>query len=87
MRGSYQYRSFSYVTDAARIAIRLMSKDKAAGRVINVGNDQEHARISDICHQLSVIMGIDPEMIEHGGPDGSVDVRMPDRIISVKVMD
>ncbi|HEY3272426.1 MAG TPA: SDR family NAD(P)-dependent oxidoreductase [Methanocella sp.] len=78
MFGGYQYRSFSYVTDAARMTIGLMNNDRAPGKVINIGNDLEQIRIADIGIQLCTIMGISPEIVEHGAPDGSVGVRMPD---------
>jgi UDP-glucose 4-epimerase/UDP-glucuronate decarboxylase len=78
MFGGYQRRSFSYVTDAAKMTINLMNSEKAADRVINIGNDQEHIRISDIAGQLAAIMGISPELVERGAPPGSADLRMPD---------
>ncbi|MFV9677675.1 MAG: NAD-dependent epimerase/dehydratase family protein, partial [Methanosarcinales archaeon] len=40
MFGGYQYRTFCYVTDAAKMTVNLMNNKEANNRVVNIGNDQ-----------------------------------------------
>lgn len=77
MYGGYQFRSFCFVTDAAKMTIKLMNDFQADSKVVNVGGE-EFIQISDIAKTLSNIMGISPEFIEKNAPEGSVDKRMPD---------
>ncbi len=78
MWGGDQFRTFCYVTDAAKMTIKVMNNNKTTGKVINVGNDQECVKISSIGERLSEIMKITPEFIEKGAPEGSTDYRIPD---------
>jgi len=78
MYGGYQFRSFCYVTDAAKMTINLMNNKMTNGLVINVGSDKESIKIESIGKDLSKLFGISPEIIEKGAPNGSIDKRMPD---------
>lgn len=78
MFGGYQYRSFCYVTDAAKMTIKLMNNKKANDNIINIGNDYKCVEISSIGKELSNIMNISPEFVEMGAPKGSTERRMPD---------
>ena len=78
MFGGYQYRTFCYVTDAAKMTIYLMNDEKANNKVVNIGNDQEVNKISSIGEKLCQIMGISPKFIEKGAPEGSTETRIPD---------
>lgn len=77
MFGGYQYRSFCYVTDAAKMTIKLMNNNTTNNKVINIGGE-EFIKISKIAELLSKIMGISPKFIEKNAPKGSVNKRMPD---------
>ena len=78
MFGGYQYRTFCYVTDAAKMTVNLMNDEKANNKVVNIGNDQEVIRIASIAEKLCQIMGISPKIIEKGAPEGSTEKRIPD---------
>jgi nucleoside-diphosphate-sugar epimerase len=78
MFGGYQYRTFCYVTDAAKMTINLMNTEKANNKVVNIGNDQECVKISSIGDKLSQIMKISPKFAEKGAPKGSTEKRIPD---------
>ena len=76
--GGDQYRTFCYVDDAAQMTINLMNTQDANGRVVNVGDDQNHIRIDALAKMLFEAKGIDPVIKERGAPDGSVADRKPD---------
>ena len=85
MYGGDQYRTFCYCTDAAKMTINVMNTPHSSGRVINIGNDKNNIKISDIGKQLAKIMKINPEFIEKGAPDGSVKKRIPDLTVIKKM--
>jgi nucleoside-diphosphate-sugar epimerase len=78
MYGGDQYRTFCYCTDAAKMTINVMNSPHSPGKVINIGNDKNNYKISDIGRQLAAIMKINPEFVENGAPAGSVSKRIPD---------
>ena len=78
MFGGYQYRAFCYVSDAAKMTINLMNNKKANNKVVNIGNDQEGVKISSIGEKICQLMGIAPEFVEKGAPEGSTETRIPD---------
>jgi UDP-glucose 4-epimerase len=78
MFGGDQYRTFCYVSDAAKMTINLMNNEKSNFKIINIGNDMENIKISSIGEKLSEIMNITPEFIEKGAPLGSPHQRIPD---------
>ncbi len=78
MFGGYQYRTFCYVTDAAKMTTNLMNNKEANNRVVNIGNDQEDIRIASIGEKLCKIMEISPKITENGAPKGSTEKRIPD---------
>ncbi|MFA4848750.1 MAG: NAD-dependent epimerase/dehydratase family protein [Methanoregula sp.] len=85
MYGGDQYRTFCYCTDAAKMTINVMNSLQSSGRIINIGNDKNNIKISDIGKQLAKIMKINPEFIENGAPDGSVKKRIPDLSVIKKM--
>jgi len=78
MRGGYQSRTFCYVTDAAKMTIKIMDNKNTISKVVNIGTDQESVKISSIGEMLSQIMKTSPEFLERGAPEGSTDRRVPD---------
>jgi len=78
MHGGDQYRTFCYVTDAAKMTINLMNDPKANGLVVNVGNDHDYIKISSLAKKIFSIMCVKPKLIEKGAPQGSVNRRRPD---------
>ncbi len=77
MYGGYQFRSFCYVEDAAKMTINVMNNRMANNKVINVGNDN-YIKISSIANLLFHLMRKTPKVIERGAPKGSVEKRKPD---------
>jgi UDP-glucose 4-epimerase/UDP-glucuronate decarboxylase len=55
-----------------------MRSPKAAGQLVNVGNDNEEIEIGSLVRLLFEITGYDAEIDEHPAPPGSVDRRCPD---------
>ncbi len=84
MFGGYQYRSFCYVEDAARMTINLMNNQKADKKIVNVGNDH-YIQISSIAEKLFQLTDFSPEVIERGAPEGSVEKRQPDLTLIKKL--
>lgn len=84
MFGGYQYRSFCYVEDAAKMTIKLMNNQKANNKVVNIGNDN-YIKISSIAKKLFHLIKIAPEVIEKGAPEGSVEKRKPDLTLIKKL--
>lgn len=78
MFGGHQYRTFCYVTDAAKMTINLMNNKSSNDKIINIGNDFESIKISSLAKKLSQIMQISPEFVERGAPLGSTEKRIPD---------
>ena len=78
MYGGQQYRSFCYVSDAAKMTINLMNNNKANNNIVNIGNDRECFKIEYIGKELTRLMNINPVFIEKGAPDGSIESRVPD---------
>jgi UDP-glucose 4-epimerase/UDP-glucuronate decarboxylase len=76
--GGYQYRTFCYCMDAAKMTINLMNNDKAYDKVVNVGNDADFFKISDVAKKICDMMEVEPELVEKGAPAGSVEKRIPD---------
>jgi nucleoside-diphosphate-sugar epimerase len=68
LSGGHQCRSFCYVTDAARMTIRLMGKEKSIGKAINVGSGREAVPLVDIGRMLAAIAGIRPEIVQQRSP-------------------
>jgi UDP-glucose 4-epimerase/UDP-glucuronate decarboxylase len=76
--GARQKRAFCYVDDAVTSVLDLMRSPRAAGRLVNVGNDQEEIEIRDLVRLLFEITGYNAEVEERPAPQGSVDRRCPD---------
>lgn len=77
MYGGYQYRSFCYISDAAKMIINLMNNKDANNKIVNVGGDN-YIKIASLAKMLCNIMGVSVEFIEKGAPKGSVEKRKPD---------
>ncbi len=84
MFGGYQFRSFCYVEDAAKMTINLMNCQKADNKIVNVGNDH-YIQISSIAEKLFQLTDVFPEVIERGAPEGSVEKRYPDLTLIKKL--
>ncbi len=77
MYGGDQYRSFCYVTDAARMTINLMECEEANGKVVNIGDDN-YVQIKELAEMIFDYFDVDPEIDDEGAPEGSVKKRKPD---------
>jgi len=76
MYGGYQYRSFCYVEDAAKMTINLMNNSNGNGKVVNVGGE-DYLKISILAQKICKILDVSIEFIEKGAPEGSVEKRKP----------
>lgn len=85
MHGGDQFRTFCYCTDAAKMTINIMNSALSSGKIINIGNDRNNQKISDVGRQLANLMKIKPEFIEKGAPEGSVNKRIPDLTLIKKI--
>jgi nucleoside-diphosphate-sugar epimerase len=66
------------INTAHSVMSMMRHKDEANGRVVNVGDDQNHIRIDTLAKMLFEAAGIDPVLKERGAPEGSVADRKPD---------
>lgn len=76
--GAEQRRAFCHVADAVEAMIRLMGTEAAWGRVVNIGNDAEEARIAELARLILDVAGFAPTIRHLPAPPGSVARRCPD---------
>lgn len=76
MYGGDQYRTFCYVTDAAKTTIQVMEKSQEI--LYNIGSDEREILIKDVAKSLFDIADFYPKIIEKGAPKGSIPRRKPD---------
>lgn len=76
--GPEQRRAFCHVADAVEAVTRLMATEQARGRVVNVGNDTEETRVSDLLGLVLRIARFAPRLEPVPAPPGSVARRCPD---------
>jgi UDP-glucose 4-epimerase/UDP-glucuronate decarboxylase len=76
--GPEQERAFCHVADAVDAVLRLMASPAAHGAVVNVGNDKEVTRISDLAALILRLANRRPRVDPRPAPAGSVARRCPD---------
>jgi len=76
--GTEQRRAFCHVADAVDAITGLMDAERAAGQIVNVGNDTEETVIGDLAGLILRLAGVSPRVERHVAPPGSVDRRCPD---------
>ena len=76
MYGGDQYRTFCYVSDAAKMTINVMNDSKNS--LYNIGSSDDEILIRDIAELLFSISDHHPDIEENGAPNGSVTHRKPD---------
>ena len=76
--GAEQRRAFCHVADAVDAVTRLMDAERAAGQIVNVGNDTVETVIGDLVGLVLRLAGVSPRIERHPAPPGSVDRRCPD---------
>jgi nucleoside-diphosphate-sugar epimerase len=86
MFGGYQYRSFCYVEDAARMTINLMDNSAADNKIVNIGSDN-YIQISSLAKKLCDIKETYFKLEEKGAPKGSIEKRKPDLNLIKKLGD
>ena len=74
--GHEDTRSFIYAEDAARATILLADSEAAAGRVVNVGSEDEMT-IRDLGYAVMKAAGLSGDIVLHASPKGSVKRRAP----------
>jgi nucleoside-diphosphate-sugar epimerase len=76
--GTDQYRAFCYVDDAVEAMLSLMTSDKAAGEIVDIGNDGEETNIGDLTKLVLRVADHFPTLDVEDAPVGSVARRCPD---------
>lgn len=76
--GGGQFRAFCYVGDAVRALEALVETAEPGVTLVNVGNDQEETRISELVDLVLEITGQRPIVEEKGAPALSPERRVPD---------
>jgi len=76
--GPEQRRAFCHVADALEAVVRLVTTERAWGRVVNVGNDTEETLVSDLLALVLRIARFAPRLEPMPAPPGSVARRCPE---------
>ncbi|CCH30272.1 NAD-dependent epimerase/dehydratase family protein [Actinosynnema sp. NPDC047251] len=76
--GSDQFRAFCHVDDAVEAMVRLMAAERAADRIVHIGNDSVETNIGELTELVLKIAGHDPVLDREPAPAGSVRRRCPD---------
>ena len=76
--GPEQRRAFCHVADALEGMTRLMATERARGHVVNIGNDADETRVSDLLALILRIAKFAPTLALVPAPSGSVARRCPD---------
>jgi UDP-glucuronate decarboxylase len=76
--GLEQRRAFCYVTDAVEAMTRLMATPKAAGQIVNIGNDAEEVPIERLVDIVLRLAEFAPAIERRPAPAGSPSRRCPD---------
>lgn len=76
--GLEQRRAFCYVTDAVEAMTRLMEAPKAAGQIVNIGNDAEETSVERLVAIVLRLAGFTPAIERRPAPAGSPSRRCPD---------
>jgi UDP-glucose 4-epimerase/UDP-glucuronate decarboxylase len=76
--GGNQFRTFCFVQDAADMTINVMDSDKSNFKIVNIGSRNNEVKIIDLINEIIKILQVNPEIIDHGAPSGSVERRKPD---------
>ena len=76
--GLEQQRAFCHVADALEAITRLMAAEHAWGQIVNIGNDTDETRVSDLLALILRIAKFTPTLGPAPAPSGSVARRCPD---------
>jgi UDP-glucose 4-epimerase/UDP-glucuronate decarboxylase len=76
--GATQRRAFCHVSDAVEATVRLIGTERAAGQVVNIGNDAEETVIEDLAGLIIRRAGYRPALERVAAPAGSPERRRPD---------
>ena len=76
--GATQRRAFCHVSDAVEATVRLVGAERAAGQVVNIGNDAEETVIEDLASLIIRRAGYRPALDRVAAPAGSPERRCPD---------
>jgi UDP-glucose 4-epimerase/UDP-glucuronate decarboxylase len=78
INGGENTRAFCFVRDFVRGTVLAAITGRADGQVINVGDDREEVRISDLAKLMFSVAGVSPKVVVRPAPAGSVVRRCPD---------
>jgi UDP-glucuronate decarboxylase len=76
--GLEQHRAFCHVTDAVEAMTRLMTAPRAAGQIVNIGNDAEEVSIERLVDLVLRLAEFAPTIEARPAPMGSPSRRCPD---------
>ncbi len=76
--GGDNTRAFCFVQDFVRGTVLAAATDGADGHVINLGDDREETRITDLADLMFRVAGVSPGVLVRDAPPGSTMRRCPD---------
>jgi len=76
--GAENTRAFCFVSDASEATKMVMRCEKVKNQIVNIGNDREEIKISDLAEQILTLSGRDVTIEHEAAPKGSVKRRCPD---------
>jgi len=77
--GGNQTRAFCYIDDFVRGIKLAAESERTNGEVINIGNDKQEMRITDLAQRMFELFDYNPRKIDMlSAPKGSPDRRCPD---------
>ena len=76
--GAQATRAFCYIDDAIRATSMVMRSPEAKNEIINIGNDEEEIKISDLAKMVISLAQYNPEVQHEPQPAGCTMRRCPD---------
>ena len=86
INGGDNTRAFCFVSDFVQGVVAAVAEGGADGEVINLGDDREETRISDLAVLMFKIAEFSPKVITSDAPEGSVKRRCPDISKAVRLL-
>tara|TARA_Y100001963_G_C6747844_1_gene432531 strand:+ start:663 stop:1646 length:984 start_codon:yes stop_codon:yes gene_type:complete len=78
VNGANNTRAFCFITDACEATKRVMRSKKAKNQVVNIGNDSEEIKISDLAKKILILSNSQADIELRDAPSGSTMRRCPD---------
>lgn len=76
--GGNETRTFCFISDGIAALKLIAESEKAKGKIIHVGRDDDEISITDLAKILMKVAGVNPDFEVKPAPEGSVQRRCPD---------